>query len=125
MGTYSGVDEAMRSFKDIPDFDEKDLEDSTGFLAKMNKWVYYFNYLSKCLSLSKNFNGSIMELSFAAGETKIISHLLGVRPKYRIILRQEGNGVLSDIPSSWTDKVAVIVNNGAVTVNATIMFLKE
>lgn len=115
----------MKSFKDIPDFDETDLKDSTTFLLKMNKWLYYFNYLSKYLSFTKNFNGSILELSFAAGETKNISHLLGVKPKYRIILRQEGNGVLSDIPSSWTEKVAVIVNNGAVAVNATIMFLKE
>lgn len=125
MGTDAGVNETMKSFKDIPDFDEKDLVDSGSFLMKMNKWVYYFNYLSKYLSFTKNFPGYIVELSFAAGETKIISHLLGTKPKYRIILRQEGNGVLSDIPSSWTDKVAVIVNNGAVTVNATIMFLKE
>lgn len=115
----------MKSFRDLPEFDEKDLEKSETFLKKLNTWVYYFNYLSKYLSFTKNFPGYIVELQFSAGETKIISHLLGVRPKYRIILSQEGNGVLSDIPSSWTDKVAVMVNNGAVTVKATIMFLKE
>jgi hypothetical protein len=125
VGAYSGGDETMKSFKDLPEFNELDLQNPTGFLLKINKWIYYFNYLSKYLSFTKNFSGSIIELQFAAGESKIISHLLGVQPKYRIILRQEGNGVLSDIPSSWTDKVAGIVNNGAVTVNATIMFMKE
>lgn len=114
----------MKSFRDIPDFTENDLEPQ-GFLRKINQWVYYFNYLSKYLSLTKNFAGSTVEVTFAAGETKIISHNLGVKPKFRIILQQEGNGVLSDTPSSWTDKVAVMVNNGAVTVKATIMFLKE
>jgi hypothetical protein len=121
---------ANKSFKDIPYIEEdhvNDLKDGdpSKFLTNMNKLVSGVNHLSKYLSFDKNFPGSTLELSFSAGETKTISHLLGVRPKYRIILRQEGNGVLSDIPSSWNDKVAVIVNNGAVTVNATIMFLKE
>jgi hypothetical protein len=109
--------------RDLPDFDTADSQDS--LVQKLNQMVFYFNRVLKSLSLTKNFGSSTIVLSFAAGETKTISHLLGVRPKYRIILRQEGNGVLSDIPSSWDDTVAVITNNGAVSVNATIMFLKE
>lgn len=124
------IEAKTNSFKDIPYITEQDLEGlstgkSEGLLDKLGKLVTYFNYITKNLSLSKNFTSYIVDLTFSAGEEKTISHLLGVRPKYRIILRQEGNGVLSDIPSGWNDKVAVIKNNGAVAVTATVMFLKE
>jgi hypothetical protein len=109
--------------KFLPEFKDEDGE--APLVKKLNVIVSQLNTLLRSLSLSKNFSSSPLELQFSAGETKVISHLLGVRPKYRIILRQEGNGVLSDIPSGWDDKVATIINNGAVTVNATIMFLKE
>lgn len=114
-----------RSYKDVPFLEGDDLESPEVFLKKMNRFIDSYNFLSKYLSLSKNFNATILEIEFLSGEQKIISHLLGVRPKYRIILRQEGNGVLSDIPSDWNDKTATIKNNGAVTVKATIQFLKE
>lgn len=117
-----------KSFRDLPYLSDADMGQGIGFegaLKKLNWLIYTFNRLSKGISLTKNFSGSTHELQFSAGETKVISHLLGVRPKFRIILRQEGNGVLSDIPSGWDEKVATIINNGAVTVNATIMFLKE
>lgn len=112
-----------RAFRDAQELNQNDSPEVKE--GKVNGLISSFNRVLKTLSFTKNFQCSILEVSFTTGETKIISHLLGVRPKYRIILRQEGNGVLSDIPSRWDDKVAVIINNGAVTVNATIIFLKE
>ena len=112
-----------RSVKTLPKF--RETEDDSTFYKKANSLVELLNFTLKRLALSKNFDSYIAEVSMIAGEEKTISHFLGVRPKYRIILRQEGNGVLSDIPSLWTEKVAVIKNNGAVAVTATIMFLKE
>jgi hypothetical protein len=115
----------QKSFKDVDYVDEKDLEAKEMFLGKLNKLFRLFNFITRNLSLDRNFSSSIVEVSFAAGETKTISHFLGVKPKYRIILRQEGNGVLSDIPYLWSNVSATIINNGSVAVRATIMFLKE
>lgn len=112
-----------KSLKDLEKVKEND--DDQTWTERINSIVDAFNFTLKNLSLNKNFSSKIVDVVFASGETKNIAHLLGVRPKYRIILRQEGNGVLSDIPSAWSDKVAVIKNNGSVTVRATIMFLKE
>ncbi len=93
----------------------------TGF----NELVNDYNRFNKLLSFQSNFDGYIAEVYLAAGETKTISHFLGVIPKYRIILRQEGNGVISDIPSGWTDKAITIINNGVVAITATLLIARE
>jgi hypothetical protein len=110
----------QRSAKDIPQikggYDENII----------NELIDHVNFLGRNLSLQSNFDGQIVEnLTFTAGETKQIPHNLGKVPKFRIILRQEGNGVLSDIPSGWTSSSIKIINNGAVTVTATIMIVRE
>lgn len=93
---------------------------------KTNDLIDSFNFLSSKLSLKENFDGQIIEnISFAAGEDKVIPHKLGILPKYRIILRQEGNGVLSDTPSGWNKFQIKVKNNGAVEVTATIMLVRE
>lgn len=112
-----------RSFRDIPDL----TKDSTieEVVRTVNDLTSQVSFLSKYLSLQSNFDGEILEVKFAAGETKTISHNLGKAPRYRIILRQEGNGVLDDIPSGWNSYQIKMMNNGAVDVTATIMLVRE
>lgn len=112
----------QRSSKDIPEVSGAPEEwDRT-----LNELINDHNFLSKNLSFQSNFNGQIIEnVKFAAGETLTIQHKLGILPRYRIILRQEGNGVLEDIPSGWNNFQIQMKNNGAVSVTATIMLVRE
>jgi hypothetical protein len=98
--------------------------DENKVLDKLNELIDSFNFTVSKFNLSA-FDGQIIEVSFSAGENKVIPHKLGKSPKYRIILRQEGNGVLSDTPSGWNEFQIQIKNNGAVSVTATIMLLRE
>ncbi|MBA3755622.1 MAG: hypothetical protein H0X02_05075 [Nitrosomonas sp.] len=98
---------------------------SESLIKDLNYLIDEFNFLSKFISLKSNFDGHIVNVSFAAGEDKVVSHKLGVLPRYRIILRQEGNGVISDTPSGWNQYQIQLKNNGAVAVTATIMIVRE
>lgn len=94
-----------------------------------NKLVASYNFLTKNISLQSNFNCYIAKVTIPAvgqpGNPLAIQHFLGVIPSYRIILRQEGNGVITDIPSGWTSDVITLYNNGAVEVKATVMIVRE
>lgn len=90
-----------------------------------NKLVAAFNFISKNMSLQSNFNCYVAEVTLPATSQVSVQHFLGVVPKYRIILRQVGNGVISDIPSGWTSDVITLYNNGAVEVKATVMIVRE
>jgi hypothetical protein len=109
-------------------FEIRELEpesDISTIVEEYNQMVKYLNFLFKSLSLQSNFDGQVIDIDIPATTNKRIYHRLGIVPKYRLILRQEGNGLLSDIPLEWTDKFVTIRNNGAVQVKATILLLKE
>lgn len=107
------------------DVEEVKYDDPEGLVTSHNKLVNAFNSVSKGISFEKNFGGFIATVTFKASETVLIQHFLGVIPKWRVILRQEGNGVLSDIPSGWNNKVISIKNNGAVVVTASILIVRD
>lgn len=90
-----------------------------------NKLIESYNFLNKFISFQSNFDGYVTNVTLPATTEVRVQHFLGVTPKFRVILRQEGNGVLSDIPSEWNDKYIVMRNNGAVTVSATILIARE
>lgn len=109
-------------------FEIRELEvgsDLSTVVEEYNEMVKYINFITKQFSLQSNFDGQVIETTIPATTNKRIPHRLGIVPKYRLILRQEGNGLLSDIPLEWTDKFVTIRNNGAVQVKATILLLKE
>ena len=118
--------QAFRSF-----FDNKEVpSDATvpELINAFNDFIEYFDFFNKSLSLSANFDGYIAEVSIPATSNLKIQHFLGVKPKYRIILRQTGNGVISDIDTSsddWNDKIITLRNNGSVTVTVTVMIVRE
>ena len=91
----------------------------------LNSLIESHNFLNTKFSIKNNTDSQLLKITFAAGERKKIAHSLGVVPLYRIILRQEGNGVISDIPSGWTKNTIELINNGAVSVTVIIAILRE
>ena len=59
-----------------------------------------------------NFGGqTISNISIPQGQRLRISHSLKVVPQYRIILRQTGNGVISD--GDWNSNFIELINNSS------------
>jgi hypothetical protein len=71
--------------------------------------------LLKRLSFFDNFDGIIVRgVSLPAGSEVSISHSLGVIPKDRLILNQsDGNSVITNGTTDWTDKEIYLKNQGA------------
>jgi hypothetical protein len=92
---------------------------------KLNYFMKEFSNFSKSLSFQNNFDGYIASVTFPADSTLQIQHFLGVTPKWRVVLRQEGNGVLSDISSGWDDTFITMKNNGTEVVTASILIARE
>lgn len=70
------------------------------------------NTAFETLMVSQNFNGQIIEnIRLPAGENVRISHNLKTVPKYRIILRQQGDLVITDGDFGWTDKYIYLKAN--------------
>ena len=104
---------------------DKDAEISD-VIEYFNKLVKGINFLNKFLSIQSNFDGYIAnDVVIPAASSLQIQHFLGVTPKWRIILRQVGNGVISDIPEEWTDKVISLKNNGAEEVTLSVFIARE
>lgn len=63
------------------------------------------NTLMGTLLIGENFGGQVVEnIELPVGEEVRISHNLKITPKYRIILRQKGELIITDGDSQWTDK---------------------
>lgn len=93
---------------------------------RLNDLIDAFIFQSAAISIDSNFNGYIArDVTIAAGDTVKIQHFLGVIPKWRIILRQTGNGVVSDIPLEWNIKTISLKNNGAETVVISVLIARE
>jgi len=71
------------------------------------------------LTLSENMAIDIRSVTIPASGEAVLNHSLKSLPKYRIILRQTGNGVITD-GSTWDDKKISLKNNGAVSVTLTV-----
>jgi hypothetical protein len=92
----------------------------------LNKLINSLNFTNKFLTIQGNFEGYIAENVIIKANSKAqIQHFLGVKPKWRIILRQTGNGVVTDIPSEWTDKYITLYNNGSVDVTVSLFIARE
>lgn len=96
-----------------------------------NKLVKYYNTLIdelnvglSRLTFEDNFNAQIVEITLPANTEREVSHSLKVRPKYKIVLKQRGNGVIEDSTKSWDDKRIWLVNNSGNEITATIAILR-
>jgi hypothetical protein len=116
---------------------ERDLKDTEDYINtssqqylidiqdKLNYFMKEFSSFSKSLSFQNNFDGYIASVTFPASSSIKIEHFLGVTPKWRVVLRQEGNGVLSDISSGWDSTFITMKNNGTEVVTASILIARE
>jgi hypothetical protein len=131
---YAVLSEVVKKFNLVLDKELKDTEEFinsrspeyfTEVQDKLNYFMKEFSSFSKTLSFQNNFDGYIANVTFPASGTVRIEHFLGVTPKWRVVLRQEGNGVLSDISSGWTNEYITMKNNGIEVVTASILIARE
>jgi len=95
-------------------------------IKRYNEIVKGLNFLNKFLSIQSNFDGYVAtNVSIPATSSVKIQHFLGVIPKWRILLRQTGNGVITDISQEWTDKVISLYNNGSTEVIISVFIARE
>ena len=82
------------------------------------------NGLSK-LDLNDNFTGWQITATIGAGlEQQLVNQLQSGVPTKMIVVRQTGNGLVTDSGTTWTTDFVYVKNHGAVTVTATIIFMK-
>lgn len=106
-------------FGDVP----KEVEE---IKQRLNDLVDAFVFQSSSISIESNFNAYIAkDVNIASGNTVTIQHFLGVIPKWRIILRQTGNGVITDVPSNWNKKSIELLNNGTEDVTISVLIARE
>ena len=73
------------------------------------------------LSFDDNFPSFLaQDVEIAAGATATIPNQLSVVPNERMVVRQTGNGVITD--GTWDINTLRLVNNGAVTVTVSVRF---
>jgi hypothetical protein len=115
-----------RDLKDTEDYVNTNSQQYlTDLQDKLNYFMKEFSNFSKSLSFQNNFDGYIASVTFPASSSVKIEHFLGVTPKWRVVLRQEGNGVLSDISSGWDSTFITMKNNGTEVVTASILIARE
>lgn len=75
------------------------------------------------LDFLENFQSfRVSDLVIPAGGTALITNPLPFVPSTRLIVRQIGNGVVTD--GTWTIQTLQMINNGAVPVTVSIIFFR-
>lgn len=75
------------------------------------------------LTFKDNFDSfTVADLTIPAGESVNITNGLGFIPNGRLIVRQTGDGVVTD--GEWDLQTLRLFNNGAVDVVVTVIFFK-
>ena len=73
------------------------------------------------LNFDDNFSSFLAEnITIMSGESVSIPNALQVTPNERYIVRQTGNGVITD--GAWDINTLRLVNNGAVSVTVSVRF---
>jgi len=79
------------------------------------------------VTLLNNMNGQIIEVTLPAAGTEVdVRHNLNVTPKYRIILKQRGDGIILDGDTPW-DGTTVYFKASQATedIITTILLMRE
>lgn len=93
-------------------------------LRYFNHLVEELNNTLQNLSFERNFNGQVFEnIEISATSTLRIFHNMGVEPKYKLILKQSGGGLITD--GNFSEKYVELYNSGASTATITFILLKE
>ncbi len=76
------------------------------------------------LTLGDNFQGFETTVVLTATTEVAVRNQLSFIPTRYIIVSQEGNGLITKGTTAWSDNFLYLYNNGAVTVTATIFFMR-
>lgn len=94
--------------------------------TRLNDLVDAVIFQSSAAAIESTFNGYVAkDVTIGTGGTVQIQHFLGVIPKWRIILRQTGNGVITDVSSEWNTRTISLKNNGAEDVTLSVLIARE
>lgn len=80
----------------------------------------------KGITLEDNMSGHIVEITLPSAGTEVgIRHNLKVTPKYRIILKHKGNGIILDGDTAWNGTTAYFKASQATeNIKATILLMR-
>lgn len=78
------------------------------------------------ITLKDNLDGDIVEITIPSAGTEIgIRHNLKVTPKYRIILKHRGDGIILDGDTAWDGKTVYFKASQATeNIQATILLMR-
>jgi len=76
------------------------------------------------LKLDENFQNFVAVIQITAGQEIGIPNRLKTIPSKRIIVRQTGNGNITDGDTPWTQDRLYIKNHGPETTMVTLLFLE-
>jgi len=94
------------------------------FLPSYNNLIGDLNAGLGRLAFKDNFQVHEALVTIASGADAAVPHSLGVIPKYRLIVRQQGNGLVIDSATDWTENNIYLRNEGPSTVSLTVLIFK-
>ena len=100
----------------------EEVDNFPDLIAAFNESIVELNFILKGLTLT-NLDGQIKTVTIPAGAVLKVSHRLSVKPKYRIILKQTGGGLIRD--GKYTDKWIELENTGVDSTELTLIIIKE
>lgn len=100
----------------------EDVQDLPELQKAVNDAIVELNYILRSLTLV-NLDGDIRTVTIPANSTLRVSHKLGIKPKYRIILKQEGGGLITD--GAYTNKYIELINNGGSEATIAVIIVKD
>jgi len=93
-------------------------------LRNLNELKDYLEIFLKKLDFNDNFESFESTVEIAATSNVTIRNPLTFIPTKYIIVSQTGNGLITKDTTEWTKDNVYLYNNGAVTVTATIIFMR-
>lgn len=93
------------------------------FLPEFNNAVDDINYNFDHFTILNNNSQLLEDIEIGAGLGVTTAHRLGVVPKYRIIAKQVGNGLVTD--GNFNSSNVTFINNGASSVTISVILFKE
>lgn len=100
----------------------EDVQDIPSLIERVNEAIVEINFILRSLTLT-NLDGQITTATIPANETLRVPHRLQLVPKYRIILKQVGGGVIED--GDFTKNYIELKNNGGTDAVVTIIIVKD
>lgn len=87
-----------------------------------NETIDTLNFNLKSLSFLHNFPSKVVTVTISAGQTARIFHEFGIVPSSRVILRNSGDGAITD--GEYTNKYVELINRGSIEATVKVAILR-